>query len=229
MPAVSHFAYSHHDDDVLFAIRRQDAVWLRLFPPWSAWFSSSALAITRIGLGLFWLTALPAQFPLEAECGRSSGGASCTKFVDSVILPHFMLFAAIIFMAELVTGISLVSGMFVRLGAFIGLVLSLNLYLGLAHAPGEWYWAYILLILTHLALLTQVKHYFSLSSLLDDTVPSTVQPMNTSVAVQSDGYSPFNRLEQLRQYCNFEQPSGEVKPPRWLQYQKSQLPAQYRP
>ena len=42
---------------------------------------------------------------------------------------------------------SLLFGAFSRLGAFLSLVLALQLYVGLAVAPGEWYWTYGMLVL----------------------------------------------------------------------------------
>jgi hypothetical protein len=45
------------------------------------------------------------------------------------------------------TGASLILGLFVRLGGIIGALQIANLWLGLYSAPGEWPWTYFFLLL----------------------------------------------------------------------------------
>ncbi len=54
--------------------------------------------------------------------------------------------------AELLVSISLLFGLFTRLGAILATILSLQLYVGLAYAPGEWIWTYGMLVLLALVL-----------------------------------------------------------------------------
>jgi uncharacterized membrane protein YphA (DoxX/SURF4 family) len=68
-------------------------------------------------------------------------------FVNHVVLPHFYVFAPIVYAAEVLTGLSLMFGAFVRLFAVIGALQILNLWLGLYSAPGEWPWTYFFLFL----------------------------------------------------------------------------------
>jgi uncharacterized membrane protein YphA (DoxX/SURF4 family) len=69
--------------------------------------------------------------------------------VESVVIPHFTPFAWLIFLAELATGLSLLSGTLTRLGAALGLLLSINLGIGLLEVPGEWPWSYVMLAMWH--------------------------------------------------------------------------------
>ena len=76
-----------------------------------------------------------AAIPLQAD------------FVNNIVLPHFYLFAPIVYSLEVLTGVSLMLGGFVRLFAIIGALQILNLWLGLYSAPGEWPWTYFFLFL----------------------------------------------------------------------------------
>ena len=79
-----------------------------------------------------------AAIPLQAD------------FVNNIVLPHFYLFAPIVYAAEVLTGVSLMLGVFVRLFGIIGALQILNLWLGLYSAPGEWPWTYFFLFLLQL-------------------------------------------------------------------------------
>ena len=71
-------------------------------------------------------------------------------FVNHIVLPHFYLFAPIVYAAEVLTGLSLMLGALVRLFAVIGALQIFNLWLGLYSAPGEWPWTYFFLLLLQL-------------------------------------------------------------------------------
>jgi uncharacterized membrane protein YphA (DoxX/SURF4 family) len=79
-----------------------------------------------------------AAIPLQAD------------FVNHIVLPHFYLFAPIVYAAEVLTGVSLMLGALVRLFAIIGALQVLNLWLGLYSAPGEWPWTYFFLLVLQL-------------------------------------------------------------------------------
>jgi len=49
--------------------------------------------------------------------------------------------------AEVLVAVSLILGLFVRLGGVIGALQIANLWLGLYSAPGEWPWTYFFLLL----------------------------------------------------------------------------------
>src|SRR5207244_13646764 len=76
-----------------------------------------------------------AAIPLQAD------------FVNTIVLPHFYLFAPVVYAAEVLTGVSLMLGAFVRLFALIGALQIFNLWLGLYSAPNEWPWTYFFLLL----------------------------------------------------------------------------------
>jgi len=72
-------------------------------------------------------------------------------------LPHFYLFAPVVYTAEVLTGVALMLGGFVRLFGTIGALQILNLWLGLYSAPGEWPWTYFFLLL--LQVIFALDHY----------------------------------------------------------------------
>ena len=88
----------------------------------------------------YWMTVegKSAAIPLQAD------------FVNHVVLPHFYLFAPIVYGAELLTAVSLLLGLFLRLWGLIGALQILNLWLGLYSAPGEWPWTYFFLLVLQL-------------------------------------------------------------------------------
>ena len=67
-------------------------------------------------------------------------------FVNQIVLPHLHLFAPVVYAAEVLTAVSLILGLFVRVWALIGAAQILNLWLGLYSAPGEWPWTYFFLL-----------------------------------------------------------------------------------
>jgi hypothetical protein len=76
-----------------------------------------------------------AAIPLQAD------------FVNEIVLPHFYLFAPVVYGLEVLTAVSLILGCLVRLGGVIGALQIANLWLGLYSAPGEWPWTYFFLLL----------------------------------------------------------------------------------
>src|SRR5436305_8538352 len=86
-----------------------------------------------------------AAIPLQAD------------FVNSIVLPHFYLFAPLVYGLEVLTAVSLILDCFVRLGGVIGALQILNLWLGLYSAPGEWPWTYFFLLVLMLSF--ALHHY----------------------------------------------------------------------
>ncbi|MCP5011159.1 MAG: DoxX family membrane protein, partial [Aestuariibacter sp.] len=120
------------------------------------------IAGSRILIGVLWLFSLRWKLPpnfapatgrglidwLQLEVQHPSF-AFYANFVESVVIPNFTLFAWLIFLAELLVGLSLLTGTFTRLGAAIGLLMSINLGIGLLDVPGEWPWSYMMMIMWH--------------------------------------------------------------------------------
>ena len=120
------------------------------------------ISLARIIIGILWLYSLRWKLPpdfmptegrglldwLLLEIEHPAFGFYAT-FVDSVVLPNFILFAWIIFLSELFVGLSLLTGTFTRLGALIGGAMAVNLLIGLLEVPHEWPWSYMMLAMWH--------------------------------------------------------------------------------
>jgi hypothetical protein len=83
------------------------------------------------------------------------------------VLPHFYLFAPVVYGLEVLTAVSLILGCFMRLGAVIGALQIANLWLGLYSAPGEWPWTYFFLMLL---MLSFALHHYGRSLGLDAVI-----------------------------------------------------------
>ena len=95
----------------------------------------------------YWMTVMgkSAAIPLQAD------------LVNNIVLPHFYLFAPIVYGLEALTAISLLLGIFVRFWGLVGAAQILNLWLGLYNADGEWPWTYFFLLV--LQLIFALHHY----------------------------------------------------------------------
>jgi uncharacterized membrane protein YphA (DoxX/SURF4 family) len=69
------------------------------------------------------------------------------ELVDTVVLPHITLFGPLVYLIEVAIGVSLMLGLLSKWGALLGLLMGINLWLGLYSAPGEWPWTYFFLII----------------------------------------------------------------------------------
>ncbi|HUE80613.1 MAG TPA: hypothetical protein VMM84_00780 [Pyrinomonadaceae bacterium] len=67
--------------------------------------------------------------------------------VNDLILPHFNVFAFQVWAGEMFIAVSLMLGLFTRLGGLLGTLMAINLWLGLYNRPHEWPWTYFFLIL----------------------------------------------------------------------------------
>ena len=82
--------------------------------------------------------------------GKSAAIPLQADFVNNIVLPHFYVFAPIVYALEALTAISLILGIFVRFWGLVGALQILNLWLGLYNAPGEWPWTYFFLLVVQL-------------------------------------------------------------------------------
>jgi uncharacterized membrane protein YphA (DoxX/SURF4 family) len=138
-------------------------VWVRL--PEQRTFPNLVQWAIRLVMGAFWwqqtLWKLPPYYTDHPESAFGETGLAYwmglmgkhaaiplqADFVNNIVLPHFYLFAPAVYSLEVLTGVSLMLGGFVRLFAVIGALQILNLWLGLYSAPGEWPWTYFFLFL----------------------------------------------------------------------------------
>ncbi len=69
-----------------------------------------------------------------------------SALVRDVMVPNIGLIGPLVYLAEVAVAVSLMLGLLTRLGAALGALMALNLWLGLYSAPGEWPWTYFFLI-----------------------------------------------------------------------------------
>jgi thiosulfate dehydrogenase [quinone] large subunit len=119
------------------------------------------LALVRIFVGLLWFQQLAWKMPptfgglrryVESEAQHTLVPGYST-ILTNVFLTHFSVLGALVWTAELLVAVTLLFGLCTRLGSMLALLLSVQLYAGLAYAPGEWYWTYGMLVLLALGLL----------------------------------------------------------------------------
>lgn len=70
--------------------------------------------------------------------------------VRDLVLPNIAVFGPLVYAIEVAIAASLILGLFSRLGAALGALMAINLWLGLYDAPGEWPWTYMFLIVIQL-------------------------------------------------------------------------------
>ena len=73
--------------------------------------------------------------------------------VRDLVLPNIAVFGPLVYAIEVAIGASLILGLFTRLGAALGALMAINLWLGLYNAPGEWPWTYMFLVVIQLLFL----------------------------------------------------------------------------
>jgi thiosulfate dehydrogenase (quinone) large subunit len=117
------------------------------------------LSALRILYGILWIQQAMWKVPPDFGLVHGDGLFYWTKemakysflpphrfFIQSVVLPHFLLFAWVTLLTELFIGFSHLLGIVSRLGALAALAMSTNLLIGLARHPSEWPWSYIMLL-----------------------------------------------------------------------------------
>ena len=88
-------------------------------------------------------------------------------FLHGFVLPNFSWMSWAIFALELFITVTVLLGLFGRLGALLGTLQALNLTIGLLPVPGEWEWTYLLLTAINFTLLiTAANRYLGLDGLL---------------------------------------------------------------
>ena len=104
--------------------------------------------------------------------GRHAAIPLQADFVNNIVLPHLYVFAPLVYGFEVLTAVSLILGLFARLGGAIGALQIANLWLGLYSAPGEWPWTYFFLLLL---LASFWLHHYGRSLGLDAIIVARVQ------------------------------------------------------
>jgi uncharacterized membrane protein YphA (DoxX/SURF4 family) len=70
--------------------------------------------------------------------------------VRDLVLPNIAVFGPLVYAIEVAIAVSLMLGLLTRLGAALGALMAINLWLGLYNAPGEWPWTYMFLVVIQL-------------------------------------------------------------------------------
>ena len=124
--------------------------------------SSIGLALLRVTAGYLWFQQLfwklPPDFaglhPYLVRESQFTFLPGYSYIIQHIFLPNFILLGAGTWTAEFLVSISLMFGLFTRFGGLLSTLLAVQLYIGLAYAPGEWYWTYGMLILLGLFFVT---------------------------------------------------------------------------
>jgi uncharacterized membrane protein YphA (DoxX/SURF4 family) len=135
------------------------------------------MLISRLGIGVLWFTQLlwklPPTFGCPANFAASTSIAARTtglcdwvglmgiysmiplqgSLVKRFVIPNMAWMGWLIFLMEAFVAVSLILGLFTRLGGLVGLLQALNLFFGVSLVPGEWYWSYLMLAILSLIFL----------------------------------------------------------------------------
>jgi uncharacterized membrane protein YphA (DoxX/SURF4 family) len=117
---------------------RDIGVWLLRLLVGGMWWQQSLWKIPPNYDGLiYWMKQMVdhASIPLQAQ------------LVQDIVLPNMVLFGPLVYAVEVLIAVSLMLGLLTRIGAGLGALMALNLWLGLYSAPGEWPWTYGFLVI----------------------------------------------------------------------------------
>ncbi|MFG2972526.1 hypothetical protein ACGFYY_05925 [Streptomyces sp. NPDC048331] len=127
---------------------------------------AAGAAFLRVLLGLMWLYNVEWKRP--PDFGRDTGGGlfhftslavshpvfpPYSWIVEHLVLPNMVVFGWAVLIVETALAVMLLTGAWVRVAAALGVAQSLAIALSVASAPGEWPWAYWLMIGAHVAVL----------------------------------------------------------------------------
>jgi len=140
------------------------------------------MCIARISVGGMWwqiLWKLPPYYtdlPGVKDSGlrqwmiemvNSASFSIQSRFVQEIVLPHFSVFASLVYALAVFVAISLILGLFTRLGATLGALMAVNLWLGLYRSSYQWPWTYFFLILLQVTFAVfQAGRSFGLDAIL---------------------------------------------------------------
>ena len=116
---------------------RHVAIWLLRLLVGGLWWEQSLWKIPPNYDGLvYWMKQMVDHATTLAQ----------SALVRDVVVPDIRVFGPLVYLAEVAIAVSLMLGILTRLGAALGALMALNLWLGLYSAPGEWPWTYFFLI-----------------------------------------------------------------------------------
>ena len=111
--------------------------------------------VLRVAMGAMWweqtLWKIPPNFDglrywMEQQVDHATTALQAA-LVGDLVLPNIAIFGPLVYLVEVAIATSLLLGLLSRAGATLGLLMALNLFLGLYSAPGEWPWTYAFLVI----------------------------------------------------------------------------------
>ncbi|PYM94345.1 MAG: TQO small subunit DoxD [Candidatus Rokuibacteriota bacterium] len=151
------------------------AGWLRATAP--LW----PLGLARVLYGVLWWQQSKWKVPSD-DFGRRSGGGlwywvhqeiqfptvpAYKDFLVNVMIPHWTFFGWMTLITETFIAVTLILGLFTRLGSFVALGMAANITIGILNVPHEWGWTYTMLImLPAVFLLTGAGRSFGIDAFL---------------------------------------------------------------
>ena len=118
------------------------------------------LALARIVYGLLWWQQSKWKVPSD-DFGRKSGGGlwywvqqeiqyptvtAYKEFLVNVLIPNWTFFGWMTLITETFIGVTLILGLFTRLGSLVAIGMAVNITLGILSVPHEWGWTYTMMI-----------------------------------------------------------------------------------
>ena len=118
------------------------------------------LGLARVLYGMLWWQQSGWKVPSD-DFGRKSGGglwywvqqeiehptiAVYKDFLVNVLVPHWTFFGWMTLITETFIAVSLILGVFTRLGALVAIGMAANITVGILSVPHEWGWTYVMLI-----------------------------------------------------------------------------------
>src|SRR5262249_40205318 len=85
----------------------------------------------------------------------------------NVMVPHWTFFGWMTLVTETFIGVTLILGLFTRLGSVVAIGMAANITVGILNVPHEWGWTYVMLImLPAVFLFTAAGRSFGIDSFL---------------------------------------------------------------
>jgi thiosulfate dehydrogenase [quinone] large subunit len=152
-------------------------------PRASGWLGAVAplwpLGLARLLYGYLWWQQSAWKVPSD-DFGRRSGGGlwywvqqeiqhptltAYRDFLVNVMIPHWTFFGWMTLITETFISVTLILGLFTRLGSLAAIGMAANITIGILNVPHEWGWTYVMLImLPALFLLTDAGRSFGVDA-----------------------------------------------------------------
>ncbi len=139
------------------------------------------LGLARIVYGVLWWLQSRWKVPAD-DFGRRSGGGlwywvqeeiryptlrAYREFLVDVMIPHWTFFGWMTLVTETFIALTLILGLFTRLGSLVAIGMAINITVGILNVPHEWGGTYtMLIVLPAIFLLTGAGRSFGIDALL---------------------------------------------------------------